>query len=375
MKIKKGLLFCIALSLATGMQAQVIMNLQLPPMGLTVKPQLWNFSLVNSGAANVNVRVELIITDVSTNQRVLTGTSNLFVLPKGAKQVRLADVMPVTYSIGSPGYSVDPSPDGFLPIGVFNICYSVINMDNDAQEKLSEECETVEIEPVSPPQLVMPADNEPVAETRPLFTWLPPSPFNSNNSLLYDWVLVEVQPMQTAAVAIQQNIPVLAQRNVAVASFQYPLSMPELDTAKLYAWRITAKNNTSPIANSEVWSFRIKKDQDNTPTREAGSYFVRLHKQEDAAYVLCNGLLRFEYTNDINANEVEVKVYDISSASRKPVALPDEKLPVQPGQNYMQLDLRSSAGMMGKHMYLLELRNAKNERWYLKFEYRKSTRN
>src|SRR5688500_13198285 len=231
MNIKKGLLFCIVLSLTVGMQAQVIMNLQLPPVGLTLKPQLWNFSLVNSGHGRVNVRVELIVTDVSTNQRILTGTSNLFVLAVGAKQVRPADVMPVTYSIGSPGYSVDPSPDGFLPIGIFNICYSVINQNNDAQETLSEECETVQIEPVSPPQLILPADNEPVLVTRPLFTWLPPSPFNSNNSLLYDWVLVEVQPTQSAADAIQQNIPVLAQRNMAVASIQYPLSMPDRDTA------------------------------------------------------------------------------------------------------------------------------------------------
>jgi hypothetical protein len=375
MKIKKCLLFCIALSLSACMQAQVIMNLQLPPMGLTVKPQLWNFSLVNTGAGNVNVRVELIITDVSTNQRVLTGTSNLFVLPKGVKQVRQADVMPVTYSIGSPGYSVDPSPDGFLPTGIFNICYSLISQDNDAHEKLSEECEMVEIEPISPPQLMMPADNEQVVVTRPQFTWLPPSPFNSYNSLLYDWVLVEVQPTQSAADAIQQNIPVLARGNISFTSFQYPLSMSELDSAKIYAWRITAKNNSSPIANSEIWSFRIKKDAGVAPMPDATSYFARLHRQEDASYVLCPGLLRFEYTNDINSNEVGLKLYDISSTSRKPVTLQEEKQPVQFGQNYMQLDLRNSAGMINKHMYLLELRNAKNERWYLKFEYRKPFKN
>lgn len=357
--------------LAGSMQAQVILNLQLPPMGLTVKPQLWNMSLVNTGTGSYNVRVEVALTDVSTGQRVLTGTSNVFVLPKGVKQVRAADVVPVTYSIGNPGYTIDATQNGFLPVGVFTVCYSVITADVEVPEKLSEECETVEVEPVSPPQLVAPADNEELAVTRPVFTWLPPSPFNSVNSLLYDWLLVEVQPTQSAADAIQQNIPVLARGNVSFSSFQYPLSMAELDTGKLYAWRITAKNNSSPIANSEIWTFRIKKDNPNAAATMSTGYFARLHRGEDAAFVLCNGILRFEYTNEINSDRAEMKIFDISSSGRKQIVLDSSSYAIRPGQNFIQLDLRDTPGMIGKHMYLLELRNAKQEKWYLKFEYRK----
>ena len=356
--------------LAGSMQAQVILNLQLPPMGLTVKPQLWNMSLVNTGTVNFDVRVEVVLTDVSTGQRVLTGTSTIFSLPKGVKQVRMADVVPVTYSIGNPGYMVDPGQDGFLPVGVFTVCYSVVTV-GEVPEKLSEECETVEVEPVSPPQLVMPADNEELVVTRPVFAWLPPAPYNSPNSLLYDWLLVEVQPTQSAADAIQQNIPVLARGNVSFTSFQYPLSMAELDTAKTYAWRITAKNNSSAIANSEVWTFRIKKDNPDSKTNTPTAYFARLHKEEGAAYVLCNGILRFEYTNEINSNEVGIKIIDISSAARKQIVLDSSTYTVRMGQNFMQLDLRDTPGMISKHMYLLELRNAKQEKWYLRFEYRK----
>lgn len=355
--------------LAGSMQAQVILNLQLPPMGLTVKPQLWNMSLVNTGTVNVDVRVEVVLTDVSTGQRVLTGTSNVFLLPKGVKQVRVADVVPVTYSIGNPGYMVDPGQDGFLPVGVFTVCYSVIRV-GEVPEKLSEECETVEVEPVSPPQLVMPADNEELVVTRPAFTWLPPAPYNSPNSLLYDWLLVEVQPTQSAADAIQQNIPVLARGNVSFASFQYPLSMAELDTGKIYAWRITAKNNSSAIANSEVWTFRIKRDPDSKTTTPTG-YFARLHKEDNAAYVLCNGILRFEYTNEVNSSEAGIKIIDISSAARKQIVLDSSTYTVRMGQNFMQLDLRDTPGMISKHMYLLELHNTTQERWYLRFEYRK----
>jgi hypothetical protein len=367
----KRLLFFMGVLLAGSMQAQVILNLQLPPMGLTVKPQLWNMSLVNTGTDNFNVRVEMVLTDVSTGQRVLTGTSNVFMLPKGVKQVRLPDVVPITYSIGSPGYMVDPTQDGFLPVGVFTVCYSVITADGEVPEKLSEECETVEVEPVSPPQLVMPADNEELVVTRPMFAWLPPAPFNSVNSLLYDWLLVEVQPTQSTADAIQQNIPVLARGNVSFTSFQYPLSMSELDTGKTYAWRITAKNNSSAIANSEVWTFRIKKYNSGSAATMPTGYFARLHRGEDAAYVLCNGILRFEYTNDNNSHVAEMKIFDISSSGRKQIVLDSSSYAIRLGQNFIQLDLRDTPGMISKHMYLLELRNAKEEKWYLKFEYRK----
>src|SRR5262245_46018134 len=181
-------LFVLCMACALQVQSQVVMNTQLPPLGLTIKPQLWSLSLVNSSDP-INVRIEVVITDVSNNQRVLTGTSRLFTLLKGVKQIRPADVAPVTYNLGSPGYTIDPNPDGFLPTGSFNICYSIIKVVSDAPEKISEECETTEVEPVSPPRLMLPLDNENLAITRPMFAWLPPAPFNSYTSLQYDWTL------------------------------------------------------------------------------------------------------------------------------------------------------------------------------------------
>jgi hypothetical protein len=345
--------------------------MQLPPMGLTIKPQLWNLSLINTSSGSMFVRIEMVMTDVSTNQRVLSGTSTLITLPRGAKQLQQNDVMPITYNAGSPGYSVDPSPNGFLPTGVFNICYSVIQVINDGSSRLSEECETLEIEPISPPQLIIPLDEEQVEVTHPFFAWMPPSPYNTLNSLLYDWILVEVQATQSPADAIQQNVPVLSRQNLSFTSFQYPLSSPELDTSKLYAWRITAKNNMLPIGNSETWSFKVRKfGLDTMPVMSAG-YFSKLRREEDASYIICSGVLRYEYLNELNENKVQVTIFDISNTARKQVDLDSTSYPVQFGQNFQQMDLRNNNDMVDKHMYLVELINARREKWYLKFEYRK----
>lgn len=318
-----------------------------------------------------NVRVEMVVTDAATSQQVLTGVSRVFLLPKGVKQLRPADVMPITYNAGNSGYAIDPRPDGFLPTGVFTICYSVIKVESDAPEKLNEDCETVHIEPISPPQLVVPADNDQLAVTRPMFTWLPPAPVNAGSGVQYDWTLVEVQATQSPADAVQQNIPVLSRQNVAMTSFQYPLAMPELDTGKLYAWRITARNGGLPIANSETWSFRVKKNNDHTAAGNRAGAFARLYASEDAAYVICEGILRFEYNNESNAGTVGVSVADISSAQHKPVKLDSTDYTTHYGQNFLQIDMQGNKGLIDGHMYLLRLTDARQQNWFLKFEYRK----
>lgn len=363
---KLFLLFVFTAAIATA-NTQVVMNLQLPPAGMVVKNQLWNLSLVNSSNSTLNVQIQVALTELAGNRRVLTGTSKMISLPKGIKQIQAADVTPVNYNAGT-GYSANP--DGFLPIGQFAACFTVIGFSNDITEQLAEECATIEVEPISPPQLVMPADSEVVTQNRPLFTWLPPAPYTLFNNLLYDWVLVEVKSMQTGAEAVQQNIPVLAQRNVAYTSFQYPFSMPALDTSRLYAWRVVAQSNFLPIATSETWAFRVQPGNDNTVTNTPTGYYVKLQPQEDAGHTLCNGILSYAYLHEMNDSAVQVKVFDISSTQRKEITLPDAAYTVKFGENFMQLELRKTNGVIHKHTYLLQLTNSRNERWFIKFEYR-----
>ena len=368
--IKKLWLFSSLLISLTA-ASQVLVTLELPPLGLTIKPQLWNLSLINTGTEAVNVRIDLVMTDASNNQPVMTAVSNTFSLPVGVKQVQVTDVSPVSYTVTGAGYSIDANPNGFLPVGVFHFCFAVTKVGTDAPERLGEECETVEIEPLGPPELIMPSDSEAVETTRPFFSWLPPSPFTLFSNLNYDWVLTEVMPMQSAADAIQMNIPVLSQSSVSTTNFQYPLAMPELDTSKTYAWRVTAKNNISFIANSEIWTFRVRKFAPDTVVHKSNGYYSRLRTAEDASYIVCSGVLRFAYLNELNSNQVSITIFDVSTAVRKQVNLDSADYAVRFGQNYLEMDLREYAEVKDRHMYLMELTNVKNEKWFLQFEYRK----
>ena len=368
MTMKLKLLLVTGLLMGWGLQAQVVVSLQLPPLGLTIKPQLWNMSLINTTGAAMTVELQMVMTDAGTGQTVLSAGTPTFLLPSGAKVINAALVAPITYTAGA-GYTIDASPNGFLPVGVYNICYTVTRWTNDISEQIADECITAEVEPISPPQLIQPADSDLVLPRRPFFTWLPPTPYNTFSNLLYDWVLVEVQPTQSAADAIQQNIPVLLQSNISFTSLQYPLSMPELDTNKIYAWRVTAKNNLSPIANSEVWSFSMQKFTRDTVQASDKGYYAQLRREQDASYVISGNILRFVYRHEINSNSVQVKITGISNTAHQPLQLDSANISVKYGVNYVDLDL-TGKGLADRHLYLLDIANDRNEHGFLKFEYR-----
>jgi hypothetical protein len=368
--MKKKLLSGLVLMIGWCLQAQVIVTPQLPPMGLTIKPQLWNLSVVNSTGAPMNAQLQMIMTDATTNQTVLTGSSPQFVLPAGMKVITANDVAPVSYTTGV-GYSIDPGPNGFLPVGVYTVCFTLTKWTNDISEQLAEECITAEIEPVSPPQLVQPADSEQVFPRWPFFTWLPPQPYNAFTNLQYDWVLVQVQPMQSAADAIQQNLPVLTMPNIVFTNLQYPLSMPELEPGAIYAWRVTAKNNGMTVANSEIWSFSTGHNQADTLRGKPKGYYTALKREQDASYIICNGILHYTYLHELSSHSVTLKITDISKPDRKQLQLDSATCSVKYGLNYLDLDVSDVSDIIDRHMYLMELVNDRQERWYLKFEYRK----
>jgi hypothetical protein len=366
--MKQKLLLLIGLIMGWGLQAQVVVTLQLPPLGLTIKPQLWNMSLINTTGVSMTAELQMIMTDAGTGQTVLTATTPSFILPAGAKAINAGTIAPITYTVGA-GYNIDASPNGFLPVGVYNICYTVTRWNNDKSDPVADECVTAEIEPVSPPQLIQPSDSDHVLLRRPFFTWLPPTPYNTFSNLLYDYVLVEVQPTQSAADAIQQNVPVLLQSNISFTSLQYPLSMPELDTNKIYAWRVTAKNNLTPIANSEVWSFSLQKYTSDTVSAPKKGSYAHLRRVQDASYIISGNELRFLYQHEINSNTVQISITDINNPVHQPVQLDSSHLAVKYGANYLDLDL-SNKDLTDRRIYLLDLTNDRNEHWYLKFEYR-----
>ncbi|SEN26822.1 hypothetical protein SAMN04488505_109110 [Chitinophaga rupis] len=358
--MKKYLWIYACMLVALHTQAQVSMTVQLPPAGVMQKSQLWNMLLVSASSAPVNVKIMLRLSDAQTNQPLLTGISRTIILYKGAKQIRMEDANPVQYEYLST--AVDRDVNGLLATGNYQACYSIVASGHSGA-LLAEDCIPFTVEPVSPPLLNTPANGSVLETALPQFAWLPPAPLNIFKDLNYDMVLVEVRNGQSPAEAVQQNIPVfraMHNRNIFV---NYPSSAMALDTAKNYAWTITANNGPRYAAQTEVWTFRIKGIQ-NRQAANANAY-MQLKKELGASVTSSSGPLYFSYSNDANDKTVQYEIIALQEGSN---AIQHGKLSLAVGDNLLELGLKGSR-LEDRKTYLFRLLNSRHEYWQMKFIY------
>ena len=367
--MKKILLLFIILASFNYSKSQVIVTLQVPPEGLSVKPQLWNAILVNTGNSSIIIKINLSLIDISNGQQVLYATSSIFDLPQGATNITAEHLLPISYTVLNNTFNVDQSLNDFIPIGNYTICYQVLKQTADAFDEIAEVCESIAVEPLSPPILNTPDDQGEVEEGKPLFTWAPPAPLPLFPNLTYKYNLVEVLQGQSASEAIQQNVPILQQNNIYNTFLQYPITLTALDTGKNYAWQITANSNYLPISNSEIWSLKIKPPQVVTMQILSPS-FTKLRQSDEISFTVCSDYLRYEYLNESNDSLVTIMITDITSNDLKIISENENVEKVQFGQNFIEMDLQG-LNLKPGHSYLFRLTNSKNENWFTKFEFQK----
>ena len=349
-------------------KAQLIVVPQLPPSGVIQKNQLWNLLVTNTTQNNLYVSINMSITNNQTGEQVLGASSSPIIISPGNMMLNSTQVMPIQYNVLSSEYNIDPSENGFLPAGSFLVCYSFYS-DTLSDALITQECNTVAIEPLSPPQLIFPEDQSSIDSIGlAQFTWLPPTPVTMFTNLQYDFYLVQINSGQAAADAIQSNIPVLYQQDISGPSLIYPASAPALESEVPYAWEVVAKNNETPVSTSETWVFTLKgHGADSIMIGELP--FTRLQNNNESSYSICAGKLKFAYINETADTAWNVKLNDISSTNALPVSFGLDSVHLKAGLNLVQMDLINNSSFIDKHIYLLELHNSRNEIWRMKFEY------
>ncbi|HVU55679.1 MAG TPA: hypothetical protein VHD83_11535 [Puia sp.] len=360
---KRRLFLAICLSLGIiALQAQISMTLQVPPAGVLVKNQLWNMLLVNSGASSLTVRVQLTLLDEKNNQPVLTAVSAPLMLSHGARQVQAKDLGPIQYNYSGPSFHADEDPNGLLPVGSYQACYTVVAPEKGNVLR-AENCIQVNVDPLSPPLLNTPSDEARLFTTYPQFTWLPPTPVGLFNDLSYDLIVVEVLPGQGKADAIQQNIPIYSVGFVKDLYSNYPSSYRALDTSHLYAWRIVALNNGLPAAMSDVWTFRV-----TTPPvpglKQREQPYIELKRGLDPSVASVGTSLKFTYENRTADSAVAYTIVSLEDPGNPVVQ--QGRLSLSRGRNFLELTL-TGGGYAARKAYLFSMVNGRNETWTIKF--------
>ncbi|BAV07631.1 hypothetical protein FLA_3657 [Filimonas lacunae] len=366
MSFKKQLLLIMLSAVVGGVKAQVSVALQVPPTGVVQKNQLWNMVLVNGSSAECNVEVTLTLSSTTDNNPVLTATGRVVTLAKGAHQCKYSDFAPVNYRYLSAIFNADMRPEGFLPVGNYTACYTVSRWIGDLPEPLAEECVSLEVQPLMPPVLNLPADGSVVESRSPQFTWLPPAPLQLMGDLNYDVVIAKVTTGQNALTAVQQNIPVYNEAHRRNTFLNYPASASLLDTGITYAWCVIARNSDRFVAQSDVFTFTVSGKQAEVIVQEGASY-IRLKRDAETALAISAGDVAIEYTHDATDKVVSYTIYPLDNSSRQ---LASGTLKVVQGQNFITLPSSVTRKLQEHTSYRLELTNTRNEKWGARFTYR-----
>lgn len=343
------------------------MTLQVPPSGVLLKKQLWNMSLLNNGSSPLNIRISLVVSDGVNGQPLFTATTGTIVLNNGVKQIQATDLPSVQYEYLNASFA-SRDPDGFMTVGYYQACYTILGYTGETEGPLTEDCAFFDVEPLSPPVLNAPADNDSLLTGTPQFTWMPPTPLNMFSGLSYQFTLVQVLPGQNTLDAIQQNIPVYSTHSCTDIFLNYPLSAMALDTGKLYAWQVIAQNNQQPAAQSEIWTFRIAGNNILIPLIDEGAY-VKLKREEDASISVCKGVVKFDYSNIAGDSTVDYQIRRIAGDDITTV-VKSGSISLKFGENMISLPFLYDERLKDNGAYLLELVNSRNETWHLKFLYK-----
>jgi hypothetical protein len=295
-----------------------------------LKSQLWAVSVSNTGGP-IEARLQMDLKDAESHQSVLAGASAIFRVPTGAMVLSLNSLEPIVYSYNSP-VVVDRTPNGPLPVGQYQVCYQLLLMSGERQGVVAEDCDELAVEPFSPPLLTSPEDDSIVRVAQPNFTWTPPAPTSMFDDLSYDVIISEVNEGQSVSDAIQKNLPVQQAQGLRTPFLTYPLTGPQLDTGKTYAWQVVARNQQTYAAKSEVWSFRTP----GTPLGKTGSSSV---------YIVMNGKLSGVGVSDSSA--LHIKYVSYSSVYSATVTIRSDKgqvmltstMRIRQGDNYLDIPL------------------------------------
>jgi hypothetical protein len=250
---KRIIAFWIGCFFIIKVQAQFTLQPMVSTVGLVQKQQLWNVLIVNVAGIETNGKLSLVLRDRTTGQELFTALTGLVPLPKGPKQFNANSLNPIQYNWLSANFS--NTRDGLLPIGSYTACYILSGKFN---EVLAEECISFDVEALSPPQLIFPADSAVLEEMPNVFSWIPPTPSTIFSTINYQFILTEVKEGQKQTEAIQENMPYQFEPTLKQTSYAYPTSAIKLEKGKWYAWQVVVSDGNKYAAKTETWVFSIK---------------------------------------------------------------------------------------------------------------------
>jgi hypothetical protein len=252
---------------------------------------------------------------------------------------------------------------GTLGFGRYSVCYTFIS----STVKSDVFCTEVNAKPQMPPQLLSPLHTSVINFTNPLLTWLPPTPDLSLN-YQYAVKLVELRDNQTCIQALQQNTPIVMERNYEGTNLQVTgANGLALEVGQTYCWQVGAYYKNNLVANTEMWQFKV----DNTQTAvaviadEQPFYFVKENLDSDNLRI--KKALKIAFDNHFNAEVLKYAIY--CEDNREKITLDQPTITLKSGINQIVLDCKTMKNLKPNLSYVIEIYDENGTKYYCRFTY------
>lgn len=343
--------------------AQISLSYIASPALQITQDDFWNFNIFNASTSDMEAKISLEVK--RGNSSIFTCTINSIQLHNGNNNLNKGSIQ--SYA---PAYTYFNVPTfenvqygGRFPFGNYNVCLKVyISNVEEATD-----CFLQEVNPLSPPVLVIPFDKAEIEHTLfPILSWLPPSPVLPDMNLNYHLKLVEIVNNQTPYDALKRNLPILEKKGISYTNMIYPADAFPLAYGKNYAWQIAAYNGTELLGETEVWSFKLVPPSTPEPDSHPTIY-SRTKPSLDGSFIEASQTLYFTYDEDYKSSSLDFK---ITSLQGKDLKL-DEAVLKNVGENRYELSITGLKGLAANQYYILEIYSTKQEKQYLLFKYKK----
>jgi hypothetical protein len=362
------ILLCFIFNFPQTVLAQYTLNFNLPSVYAFRTENLLNTSVLSSNNSKVSCYMQCFILD-EYQEKVAEFQTGNFELSTGFNYInnRSASFASVSFYNSTLKESIEKFSR--LPVGKYTICKILVRTETTTE--LARECKEIESVLMQPPRLLYPLDKSTLNYYLPLFTWFPPTPHSPADKINYEYKLVEMLPEQSALEAIETNPELLYQNNLTNTFLSYPASSRALQAEKTYAWQVRAFSGNLFVGATEVWQFTIAKNDIKPDSANTPGSFAILKKKVDAGFYQAYEQLNFMFEGEYVAGKLHFKLFNDNGEDITPKKL---KLSEKYGDNRYSIDLRQVTEISNSQFYTLEVTNAKDEKFYLRFQYLNSAK-
>jgi hypothetical protein len=327
---------------------------------------VWNIDVQFTGTSNLNAYLTATIT--MGGRAVCTLKSGTVALAPGVQSFTTVSITTAQLSYQSQAIGDIENITGSYPSGTYKVCYNsyclTANCDGQGSNALYNEypeCFEFIVEPPTPLLLAFPEDKAELEWRRPTFNWIPPMPLGTVPGFNYDFTLVEADKNQSCPDAVTRNRPLYKQNGIGQPTLSYPAELNDLDTGKTYCWKVDGLVEDVPVAQSEVWEFKLKKEEKEKygvaniiPKLEPSTEPYVLNLKDTVQLV-------FEETYQIDIESIwKIRLIKTGSFETNNI---DEIIltPIAVGSSNIKLIPIESGRIKANSHYMLHIENAKHE--------------